>query len=59
MGNLKLNIVDIFGKPVEARKLDPNDPEVKALIESTIKQQEAILKLKNIDWESMRQVITI
>ena len=59
MGNLKLNILTKDGKPIEARKLDPNDPEVKRLIEETIKAQEEILALKKWDAESMRQVITI
>lgn len=44
---------------LQAKKLDPNDPEVKRLIAETIKAQEEILALKKWDAESMRQVITI
>jgi len=59
MGNLKLNIFDKDGKELQAKKLDPNDPEVKRLIEETIKAQEEILRLKYVSRESLRQEITI
>ena len=36
-------------KKVKPVKLDPNDPEIKARIERTIKEQERVLSLKKID----------
>lgn len=59
MGNLKLNIFDKYGKELRAKKLDPNDTEVKSLIEETIKAQEKILSLKHVSRESLRSEITI
>lgn len=59
MGTLKLTIKDITGQELTARKLDPNDPEVKRIINQALKDQEAILKLKHITRESLMQEITI
>lgn len=48
------------GAKLKARKLDPNDKEVKGLIEETCKQQERVLALKKIDWRELKnQIITI
>lgn len=55
MGNLKIKGIE----KLKVKKLDPNDPKVKAIIESAIKEQEKILKLKNVSMESMRLEITI
>ena len=59
MGNLKLNIFDKDGKILQAKKLDPNDPEIKALIEENLKEQEKILRSKYVSRESLLQEITI
>lgn len=40
MGNLKLNLFTKDGKELQPKKLDLNDPEVKLLIEESIKAQE-------------------
>ena len=55
MGNLKIEGME----KLEAKKLDPNDPKVKEIIESAIKEQERILKLKYVSNESLRTEITI
>ena len=55
MGTLKIKGME----NLKAKKLDPNDPKIKELIESSIKEQEKILKLKNVSRESMRLEITI
>lgn len=48
------------GAKLKARKLDPNDPEFKRLIEETCKEQERVLALKKIDWRKLKnQIITI
>ena len=55
MGNLKIKGME----KLKAKKLDPNDPKVKEIIEQAIKSQEEILKLKYVSRESLRLEITI
>ncbi len=52
---MKKHISEILkdGADLKVRKLDPNDPELKRLIEKTIKEQERVLALNKIDWEKM------
>ncbi len=59
MGTVKLNIFSKHGKELQAKKLDPNDPKVKLLIENSIRAQEKIISLNKWDQESMNQIITI
>jgi len=59
MGNLQLgaslqNEADLIPK-----QLDTEDPKIKAIIEEAVKGQEAILKMKEIDPQSMRVVIKL
>ena len=57
----KIGVSDIFKdvKSWKARVIDPNDPEVKALIERTRKAQAECLERKEIDWNRLMQVINI
>ena len=57
----KIRPSDIFKdvKSWKARVIDPNDPEVKALIERTRKSQDESLRLKFIDDATLRLMITI
>ena len=57
---MKLSKILNAGTKLNAIKLDPNDSEVKRLIEDTYKEQERVLSLNKIDWRKLQnQIITI
>ncbi len=58
---MKRHISEILksGVKFEIKKLDANDPKIKALIEQTVKEQERVLALMKIPDHVWKQRITI
>jgi len=56
MNNMKKRIFN-FKHKFKQIKLDPNNPEVKRLIDRTIKEQEKTMLLKYPDKETLEMVI--
>jgi len=54
----KINSIDIIKSKIKARKLDPNDPVIKNLIQKTKEKQKQLLeKVKNFDWSCLETVV--
>ncbi|MGV8135462.1 MAG: hypothetical protein AB2L20_09630 [Mangrovibacterium sp.] len=54
-----LSQILISGTELSATKLDKNDQRVIKFIKNTKKKQEEVLKLKNIDQESLQMVVQL
>lgn len=48
MGKLKLNVLNIE----EPKKLDIDDPKIKSIVESSIRQQQEMIRLKNLPFQN-------
>lgn len=59
MGNLQLGLIIKNESELIPKKLNPEDPKIKAIVDQAVKDQEYILKLKVVDPQSMRIVIQL
>ena len=44
------------GNKFKAKKIDFNDPEIKAMINAVIKERKKCLERKNVDWSKLNNI---